>query len=604
MKAFPAALLVGAVACDSAATRPDAAPGIGGNEAGPEGGDDAAAEGGDDAAAEGGEEAGGADARATDSAVSCDAPNGNARGQFFLMDPLSVHDPRPGDDSTRTSRTTTIVGASADGSTIIGVSRFHIAPIPGSETETGMAVFRWTQATGVVGLGSPSSLVLADPRKGGCDGVTMSSDASVVFGSCVSAAGLIHYRWTAGTGFELLPIASSQLSMRATTRDGTVLVGDGCCTSLDSFSAFRWSTLSGLTTIHPVPGMAQNTVASVTPAGDVIFGYSSDFQHTSAFRWAADTGIVTFPRLPGADRCDVIRTAPPRDGSSIVGNCRQQGGFEAYRWTTSAGTVALGAPAGYTSTYAQGVSRDGSIVAGTTGGAGDPAAFRWTAATGSVVIAVAKNVTHMSDDGSVIVGNSALSPGDERAFRWTAAGTVDLLPLPSDSHSMVKWLSSDGATMVGISYDLMTPQRPSRAVTWDADGNAHSIADLLQAAGVDLRGTSLTEVSYGDGHLFWGHAIIPSGERRAWVARLLDRTSCPAPDYGAAFSAIRNETRTASCAETYRSGQRPRWSVNVTFGSSSCSPQLAGQSVTVMTPGTRSTTNPASSSPHGPGITS
>jgi len=40
------------------------------------------------------------------------------------------------------------------------------------------------------------------------------------------------------------------------------------------------------------------------------------------------------------------------------------------------------------------------------------------------------------------------------------------------------------------------------------------------AAGVDLCGTILTDVSYGDGHLFWGQAIIPSGERRAWVARL------------------------------------------------------------------------------------
>jgi len=510
-KAFAAVLLVGPVACDSAATSPDAAPGIGGNEAGREGGDDAAAEGGEDA--------GGADARATDSAVSCDAPNGNARGKFFLMDPLPVHDLRTGDDSMRTSRTTRIVGASADGSTIVGVSRFDIAtPIPGSET--GMAVFRWTQATGVVGLGYPSSLVLADPRKGGCDGATMSSDASVVFGSCVSAAGVIHYRWTAVTGFELLPIESSQPSMRATTPDGTVLVGDACCTSLDSLSAFRWSTLSGLTTIHPVPGMAQNKVASVTPAGDVIFGYSSDLQYTHAFRWAPDTGIVTLPRLPGADSCDVIRTPPPRDGSSIVGNCRQQGGsFEAYRWTTSAGIVALGAPAGYTGTYASCVSRDGSVVAGTTG-AGDPAAFRWTATTGSVVIAPAKNVIHMSDDGSVIVGNGALSPGDDRHFRWTAAGAVELLPLPSDSQSSVTWLSSDGATMAGISYDLMTPQRPSRAVTWDADGKAHSIADLLQAAGVDLCGTILTDVSYGDGHLFWGQAIIPSGERRAWVARL------------------------------------------------------------------------------------
>ena len=521
MNAFAAALLVGAVACDSTATSPDAAPGIGGNEAGREGGDDAAGrEGGDDAAAEGGEDAGGADARATDSAGSRDAPNGNGRGKFFLMDPLPVHDLRPGDDLTRTSRTTEIVGASADGSTIVGVSRFAIAtPIPGSET--GMAVFRWTEATGVVGLGTPSSLILADPRKGGCDGVTMSSDASVVFGSCVSAASEIHYRWTAVTGFELLPIESPQLSMRATTADGTVLVGDSCCTSLDSFSAFRWSTLSGLTTIHPVPGMTYNTVASVTPAGDVIFGYSSDLQYTYAFRWAPDTGIVTLPRLSDADRCDVIRTPPPRDGSSIVGNCRQQGGsFEAYRWTTTAGVVALGTPAGYTGTHASHVSRDGSVVAGVTGGAGDPAAFRWTATTGSVVIAPAKNVIHMSDDGSVIVGNGALGSGDDRHFRWTAAGAVDLLPLPSDSQSSVTWLSSDGATMVGISYALMTPQRPSRAVTWDADGKAHSIADLLQAAGVDLGGTILTNVSYGDGHLFWGQAIIPSGERRAWVARL------------------------------------------------------------------------------------
>ena len=55
--------------------------------------------------------------------------------------------------------------------------------------------------------------------------------------------------------------------------------------------------------------------------------------------------------------------------------------------------------------------------------------------------------------------------------------------------------------------------------------------------------------------------------------------------------------------KTHGDGQGPRSSVNVTFGSSSCSRQDAGQSVTVVTPGTRVTTNPSWSSSHGPGST-
>jgi uncharacterized membrane protein len=442
-----------------------------------------------------------------------------------LLEPLLVHDFRPGDDLTRARRDTAIVAASADGSTFVGISRFVLdGPTPEpQQKKIGRAAFRWTEGTGVVSLGYPSSLPLADPREGGCEAEAVSSDAAVVFGSCVNASGVMFYRWTPVAGFELLPIPNewAGVHLRAITPDGTVLVGDAW--SLPHAPAFRWSPPTGLVALDHAPGAVENQAASVTAAGDVVFGSSLDSNSSSdAFRWTPQTGTVTLPRLPGAVSCGVITTTPPRDGSIIAGKCVREGGnWDAYRWTESAGTAALGAPDGYTSIQAWGMSRDGSVVTGFALGAGPDAAFRWTEASGSVVIAPARVVTHMSDDGSVIVGSAVTSAFEERVFRWTeAAGAVDLLPLASDTYSGVTSLSSDGATIVGVSYEAMTAGNPPRAVMWDADGKAHLIADLLQAAGADLRGTILTEVESRDGRLFWGQGIIPSGERRAWVARL------------------------------------------------------------------------------------
>jgi hypothetical protein len=68
---------------------------------------------------------------------------------------------------------------------------------------------------------------------------------------------------------------------------------------------------------------------------------------------------------------------------------------------------------------------------------------------------------------------------------------------------------------------------------------------------------------------------------------------------------LRRRPRNTSAGEvkrrfgTHGSGQVPRFSVNVTSESSSCSRHDAGHSVTVVRPGTRSTTNPGSSSAHG-----
>jgi probable HAF family extracellular repeat protein len=123
------------------------------------------------------------------------------------------------------------VGVSADGSVIAGISG----------SPRGNQAFRWTAATGMVGLGALPGGQFFSAASG------ISADGSVVVGASRSAQGIEAFRWTAATGMVglgALPGGGFFSYGRAVSADGSVIVGDSI-TNLGS-EAFIWDSGGGI----------------------------------------------------------------------------------------------------------------------------------------------------------------------------------------------------------------------------------------------------------------------------------------------------------------------------------------------------------------------
>jgi len=113
-------------------------------------------------------------------------------------------------------------------------------------------------------------------------------------------------------------------------------------------------------------------------------------------------------------------------------------------------------------------------------------------------------------------------------FRWTeATGLVVLQPLPGDDTTYASGtgvVSLDGTVVAGRSgqKDATGAWSVSNAVVWDDQGVAHSIAEMLTDAGVDLNGFHL-DFAYvapiAGQTVLYGQGTGTDGTR-AWVAWL------------------------------------------------------------------------------------
>jgi uncharacterized membrane protein len=169
--------------------------------------------------------------------------------------------------------------------------------------------------------------------------------------------------------------------------------------------------------------------------------------------------------LPGAE-VRSLALGVSGDGRVIVG---EASGFQAFRWTTESGMVALGFLPGANFSQAFAASDDGSIVVGRSSFPEMPMpgfpprseAFRWTEAGGMVSLGpVFTDAYDLSADGSVVVGagNDLAHPGN--AFFWTAAtGPINLQQflMTSGVNNLAGWtlteargVSGDGLTVVGV----------------------------------------------------------------------------------------------------------------------------------------------------------
>ena len=296
--------------------------------------------------------------------------------RFINLGDLNV----PGNDFSATS------DVSADGRVVVG----YVGP---AATQEGKQAFRWTEQTGMVGLGQLSGSQYSFAT-------AVSGEGSLVVGYSAARS----FTWTQSNGMVLLPAPSSNSFSIAydVSADGSVIVGHSYS---GNFFPISWTKSSG------------------------TFG-----------QWQRI--LIPILNVNGASI-----EATSADGSVVVGHLILQpssGIYEAFRKSPTGITRLGDLPGGIFFSLASDVSADGSVVVGTGHTNGHQHAFRWTEQTGMVGLddlsdpSNASGAAAVSADGSVVVGSHSLLD----AFRWTQSRGIE---------SIFQLLADDGLDVAGWS---------------------------------------------------------------------------------------------------------------------------------------------------------
>ena len=200
------------------------------------------------------------------------------------------------------------------------------------------------------------------------------------------------------------------------------------------------------------------------------------------------------------------------DGSIVIGMSKSGSGFQAFRWTATAGMEGLGpVPVDDQFSVANAISADGSVVVGDRRVSPTlSAAFRWTAAGGMVDLEnppIRSIAIGVSDDGSIVVGYRL-----SNAFRWTGTGGGELGVLPGHNESFAFDVSADGTVVVGSSEDDELDL--AEAYRWTAAAGMVGIGDLAGGAN-----KSVARSVSADGSVVVGHSTSANGaEAFRWTA--------------------------------------------------------------------------------------
>jgi uncharacterized membrane protein len=294
---------------------------------------------------------------------------------------------------------------SADGRVVVGSFGFYGSKPPGQ-------AFRWTEQTGVVGLGFLS---------GG------------------------HYAYSTAA---------------ATNRDGSVVVGASMFnppgTSYGYSQGYRVVVPGALLSLGAPPNTSFNLATGVDATGNVVVGYgqSNGSITPNAYRWTESSGL----EMLGEFAVQGISA----DARVVVGytiSTAYQHPEAAVRWTAAEGMVSLGVKGAYTEAHA--TNADGSVIVGerwdvTPWTATASVGFRWTKASGALDLAALPvgpfcQADALSADGSITVGecgeSSDFYSGNKQAAIWDEA---------HGARALADVLAAAGADLGGISLRFAT----------------------------------------------------------------------------------------------------------------------------------------------------
>ncbi len=202
------------------------------------------------------------------------------------------------------------------------------------------------------------------------------------------------FRWTSATGMVGLGFLPGDTisAAFATSGDGSVVVGYSG--TLSDNQAFRWTASSGMVGLGFLPGGTISVAEGVSADGSVVVGASSAAGtgfNIKPMLWTASQGMVGLGSLPGTNGFGGA-SAVSANGQVVIGtvdvtNPTPQNSSVPFRWTASTGMVGLGPFAGHFNLGPLALNADGSVVVGTSSLAvvtnrQQQEAFRWTASTG------------------------------------------------------------------------------------------------------------------------------------------------------------------------------------------------------------------------------
>ncbi|MFT3683879.1 MAG: GC-type dockerin domain-anchored protein [Phycisphaerales bacterium] len=276
---------------------------------------------------------------------------------------------------------------------------------------------------GAVNLG-----VLAGGSIGSASASEVSDDGLVVVGSsAASGSTQSHaFRWTQADGMvDLGTLAGGTSSVaNGISGDGQVVVGYS--TSSEGQRAIRWAQAGGMQNLGTITGYTASLALGADADGSVIVGYAQVTGSARALRWV-DGAVEVIDPIPGYTSS--YGYACSTDGSVVIGRVFGVGaGGEAFRWSTVEGLEGIGRLEGDTSAFALGVSGDGNTIVGLSQGA-SARAFIWMRSIGIVDLNtylptqgadlsgwVLNSATDISPDGRSVVGYG-LHNGVQEAWR-------------------------------------------------------------------------------------------------------------------------------------------------------------------------------------------
>lgn len=304
-------------------------------------------------------------------------------------------------------------GVSADGSVVVGMS--------------GTEAFRWTESSGIVGLGFYRAY-------------GVSADGKVIVGKNPGAS-TESVVWTETGGKQVIPGFPGYDEAHGVSDDGLVVVGTAGTTG------YHWSSSSGITNLGHVSGNGPTGGNAASADGSVVVGDSAG----KAFRWTQDSGIVSLGDLPGGGSFSRAKDVST-DGSIVVGEGKSASGDEAFVWTAEDGIQGLGdLSGGRFFSEAIGVSTDGSMIVGIgESDAGVEAVLWFLADDGYEPISLntlldasgidrqgftLTTANAISNDGTTIVGSATNESGYAQPYRLYSPDGIDALldPIPEPS---------------------------------------------------------------------------------------------------------------------------------------------------------------------------
>lgn len=329
-------------------------------------------------------------------------------------------------------------GVSADGTAVVGRGWSSDPVWPNGPL--GIQAYRWTSATGLVGLGGLP--LLPDSQ-----GLATSGDGATIVGWSRFGNGVAYpFGWTASSGMEALPGlpgGSGKGVAGAVSSDGSVIVGHS---HVDGYrwKAVRWTNGGAPMLLESFTNEYEySTATDVSADGSVIVGGFYHDSRAHVFRWTGDGSISLLDPLAGDS--GVGRPIVSGDGMTIVGQSfrHDETARDAFYWQENSGMALLAErPVGIDRIEPADISFDGSTIVGSMI-EDEPYSyahsFIWTRTDGlqdleEVLIrdfglseVAGWNLgfaTGISSDGSVIVGYGVNPFGEEEA--WIAT-----IPEPS-----------------------------------------------------------------------------------------------------------------------------------------------------------------------------